>query len=271
MIEKCLYIIELLSKGKPLSLKDINEYWSYSSLYGGEIIPKTLNRYKEYISNAFAIDIEYNLQSWKYVITNPEFMRNNNLHKYLVFAFYIQGLVELSLSHKEQVLLEDVLSGVEHLHALFASTDRNVFVYFDYHSFNKKKFIHQQLIPCFLKTLEQRWYLITEPLSRETPSVYALERRNNIRLGEETLILSTDIQPQTYFEGGFGKNYENCPFVLVTLKVYVSHIEYVKAHPINEYQQEVEQGDEWTVICYWVRFCYNFFQALLWKREKVEG
>ena len=56
-LEKCLYIVELLSRGKPLSLKEINAHWQYSSLYDDEIIPKTFGRYKEYISDVFAIDI----------------------------------------------------------------------------------------------------------------------------------------------------------------------------------------------------------------------
>ena len=62
-LEKCLYIVELLSRGKSLSLKEINEHWEYSSLYDGEIIPKTFGRYKDYISNVFAIDIEYDVHS----------------------------------------------------------------------------------------------------------------------------------------------------------------------------------------------------------------
>lgn len=175
-IEKCLYIIELLSKGKPLSLKEINEHWSYSSLYDGEIIPKIFSRYEEYISNDFAIDIEYNLKSRKYAITNPEFMKSNTLYKYLLSAFHIQGLVELSLKHKELVLLEDAPSGVEHLHILLEAIDyRKVTVEFDFHSFNQKTFTHQRLISCFLKTWEQRWYLLAELLSRKNPTVYALK------------------------------------------------------------------------------------------------
>lgn len=152
-IEKCLYIIELLSRGKPLSLKEINEHWSYSSLYDGEIIPKTFSRYKEYISNAFAIDIEYNSQSRKYAIINPEFMKNNTLYKYLLSAFHIQGLVELTLRHKEQVLLEDAPSGVEHLHVLLEAIDRKVSVEFDYHSFNKKNFYSSTVDSLFLENM----------------------------------------------------------------------------------------------------------------------
>ena len=51
-------------------MKEINEHWEYSSLYDSEIIPKTFGRYKEYISNVFAIDIEYDIHSKRYYIEN---------------------------------------------------------------------------------------------------------------------------------------------------------------------------------------------------------
>ena len=57
-LEKCLYIVELLSRGRPMSLREINEHWEYSSLYDGELTPKSFWRYKEYVSAVFAIDIE---------------------------------------------------------------------------------------------------------------------------------------------------------------------------------------------------------------------
>ncbi len=85
-LEKCLYIVELLSRGTPMSLKEINCHWEYSSLYDGEIIPKTFGRYKEYISDVFAIDIEYDVRAKKYYIANFDYIKNNSLYKYLLSA-----------------------------------------------------------------------------------------------------------------------------------------------------------------------------------------
>ena len=47
-------------------------------------------------------------------------------------------------------------------------------------------------------------------------------------------------------------------------------MDYVKARPIHASQQEIEQGEGWSIFSYWVRPSYNFYQALLWQREKVE-
>ena len=117
-IEKCLYIVELLSRGKAMSLREINEHWSYSLLYDGEIIPKTFGRYKEYISSVFAIDIEYDAHTRCYYIENISDVQSNAVYRYLLSAFHVQGLSELAMKHKDKVLLEEAPSGVEHLHTI---------------------------------------------------------------------------------------------------------------------------------------------------------
>ena len=52
-LKKCLYLIDLLSRRGPMSLKEINNHYQYSSIYDGEIIPRTFARYKDYIAETF--------------------------------------------------------------------------------------------------------------------------------------------------------------------------------------------------------------------------
>ena len=65
-LKKCLYIINLLERKGPLSLKEINDHFSYSSLYDGEIPPRTFARYKEFILENFPCEIEYDARLGKY-------------------------------------------------------------------------------------------------------------------------------------------------------------------------------------------------------------
>ena len=269
-LEKCLYIVELLSRSKPMSLREINGHWEYSSLYDGEILPKSFGRYREYVSAVFAIDIECDKRTNKYYIANPDYIENNALYKYLLSAFHVEALVELAMKHKDCVVLEDAPSGVEYLQLILKAIDQGVIIEFDYHSFNKQTVTRQRLIPCFLKAWENRWYLIAEPLSRKTPTVYALERISNLYMTEERAAPSSEIKPQTYFDGCFGVNHEDRPPRLIKLKVYGSQVDYIKARPLHESQQEIKTGDSWSIFSYWLRPSYNFYQALLWHREKVE-
>ena len=269
-LEKCLYIVELLSRGKPMSLREINQHWEYSSLYDGELTPKSFGRYKDYVSAVFAIDIECDKRTNRYYIANPDYAENNTLYKYLLSAFHVEALVELAMKHKDCVVLEDAPSGVEYLQPILKAIDQSVIIEFDYHSFNKKTITHQRLIPFFLKAWENRWYLIAEPLSRKTPTVYALERISNLHITQEHDAPSSDIKSHTYFDACFGVNHEVCPPQLIKLKVYGSQVDYIKARPLHESQREIEVGNGWSIFSYWLRPSYNFYQTLLWHREKVE-
>ncbi len=174
------------------------------------------------------------------------------------------------MKHRELLILEEAPSGVEHLHTLLEAIDRKVVVAFDYSSFNRKTITHHERIPCFLKIWEQRWYLVAEPLSRKNPTVYALERISNLCLTEQQATPSFHITPQSYFEGCYGVNHEDCQPVLIKIRVFGSQVDYIRALPLHSSQTEIEQGDGWSIFSYWIRPSYNFYQALLWHREKVE-
>ena len=78
-LKKCLYLINLMERKGPMTLKEINNYYQYSSLYEGEEIqPRTFLRYKDYIDETFPCYIEFNQRTGKYELyrgndrTGPE-------------------------------------------------------------------------------------------------------------------------------------------------------------------------------------------------------
>lgn len=56
----------------------------------------------------------------------------------------------------------------------------------------------------------------------------------------------------------------------ILIKVYSTQVEYIKALPLHESQKEIEATDEWSIFEYRLVPCYNFYQQLLWHREKLE-
>ena len=85
-LKKCLYLIDLLSRRGPMSLKEINEHYQYSSLYDGEIIPRTFARYKDYIAETFPCYIEYNNATNEYSLKRyHQYGQDDSLYNYLKF------------------------------------------------------------------------------------------------------------------------------------------------------------------------------------------
>lgn len=271
--KKCLYLIDLLSRRGAMSLKEINEHYAYSSIYDGEIVPRTFVRYKEFIRENFPCRIEYNASTKVYYLKRDSlYGEDEALYNYLLSAYHIEGMTELAIKHRDKVRLQKAPTGGENVQTVLEAIDQHKGLTCSYYSFNKETKKEQRLIPYFLKTWERRWYLVAEPDNRHHGlSVFALERMENVRLTEETVRPSNDVTVDEYFDGSFGVNHsdEQKP-QRVVVKVYGTQADYVRALPIHESQQEVETTKEYAIFAYHVVPCYNFYQQLLWHREWLE-
>ena len=274
-LKKCLYLINLLERKGALTLKEINDCYQYSSLYeGDEILPRTFTRYKDYIAETFPCYIDYNQRTGKYELHRHQALygEDDSLYDYLLSAYHIEGLTELALKHRDKILLSDAPTGVENVQIILEAIDRQKGIECEYYSFNHKTVKHQLLIPYFLRTWEQRWYLAAEPDNHHHGiSIFALERMDNIKPTKEKMFPSNRISVKEYFDGCFGINHsDNQKPEIIRIKIYGSQVEYVRALPIHESQKEIETESEWSIFEYRLVPCYNFFQQLLWHREKLE-
>ena len=272
-LKKCLYLIDLLSRRGPMSLKEINEHYQYSSLYDGEIIPRTFARYKDYIAETFPCYIDYNQSTNQYFLKRyHQYGQDDRLYNYLLSAYHIEGMSELAVKHRDKVKLYEAPTGVENVQIILEAIDQQKGIECDYYSFDRATKKQQLLIPYFLKTWEQRWYLAAEPDNHHHGiSIFALERMDNIRLTEQKMLPSNDVTADEYWEGSFGVNHsDNQVPERIVIKVYGSQVDYVRALPIHESQKELESKEDYTLFEYHIVPCYNLYQQLLWHREKLE-
>ena len=274
-LKKCLYLINLLERKGALTLKEINDYYQYSSLYeGDDILPRTFLRYKDYIEVTFPCYIEFNSRTGKYELHRHKALygEDDSLYEYLLSAYHIEGMTELALKHRNKIVLSEAPTGVENVQTILEAIDRKRGIECDYYSYNKNTVKHQTLIPYFLRAWENRWYMVAEPVKHpHEQAVYALERMGNVELTKEKLLPSDKISIEEYFDGCFGINhYDKQKPETIRIKVYDTQVEYVRALPIHESQKEVESTPEWTIFEYRIVPCFNFYQQLLWHREKLE-
>ena len=274
-LKKCLYLINLMERKGPMTLKEINDYYQYSSLYeGDEIQPRTFLRYKDYIDETFPCYIEFNQRTGKYELHRHQTLygEDDSLYDYLLSAYHIEGMTELALKHREKIVLSDAPTGVEFVQIILEAIDKKRGIECDYYSFNKLTNKHHVLIPYFMRTWEQRWYLVAEPETHPGElSVYALERMEEVELTDKKMIPSLKIKAEEYFDGSFGVNHsdEQKPEV-IRIKVYSAQVEYIRYLPIHESQKEIEINKDWSIFEYRLVPCFNFYQQLLWHRERLE-
>lgn len=119
-LKKCLYLINLLERKGSMTLKEINESYQYSSLYEGE---------------------------------------DDSLYDYLLSAYHIEGMSELALKHRNKIILTDAPTGVENVQTILEAIDQKRGIECDYYSYKNNTLKEHLLIPYFLRTWENRWYL----------------------------------------------------------------------------------------------------------------
>ena len=246
-LKKCIYLINLLERKGPMTLKEINDYYQYSSLFEGEEIqPRTFLRYREFIEETFPCYIDFNQRTGKYELCRHKALygEDDSLYDYLLSAYHIEGMTELALKHRDKIMLTEAPTGVENVQMILEAIDQKRGIECDYYSFNKKTVKHQLLIPYFMRTWENRWYVVAEPDNHHHgQSVFALERMDNIRLTEEKMLPSKKITAEEYFDGSFGVNHsDDQKPERILIKVYSTQAEYVRALPIHESQKEIEIG-----------------------------
>jgi len=274
-LKKCLYLINLMERKGPMTLKEINKCYQYSSLYeGDEFQPRTFLRYKDFIEETFPCYVEFNQRTGKYELHRHKALygEDDSLYDYLLSAYHIEGMTELALKHRNKIMLTEAPTGVENVQIILEAIDKKKGIECDYYSFNRQSHKHHLLIPYFLRTWEQRWYLVAEPDNHHHgQSVFALERMDDIKLTDEKMLPSSDINIEDYFDGCFGINHsDDQKPEIIRIKAINTQAEYINALPIHESQKVIETTDEWTIFEYRMVPCYNLYQKLLWYREKIE-
>ena len=274
-LKKCLYLINLMERKGPMTLKEINDNYQYSSLYeGDEFQPRTFLRYKDFIEETFPCYLEFNTRTGKYELHRHKALygEDDSLYDYLLSAYHIEGMSELALKHRNKIMLTEAPTGVENVQIILEAIDKKKGIECEYYSFNKQSHKHHVLIPYFLRTWEQRWYLVAEPDNHHHgQSVFALERMDDIKLTDEKKLPSADIDIEDYFDGCFGINHsDDQKPEIIRIKAINTQAEYINALPIHESQKVVEETNEWTIFGYRMVPCYNLYQKLLWYREKIE-
>ena len=258
-LEKSLFIVEQLSGGKRLSLKELNERFERSSLYDGEILPRTFARYKEFILMNWGIIIEYDFSNGTYYIENEDYADTTELYKYLLTSIRVSNLTAEIMRNRDRVHFSPVSTGIDNLYPILTAIESKKTIEFDYFTFGNQEARHHDRFPCFVQEWEGRWYLVAEHQNHSIPTVFALERMSNVKIGKVEGQPKNSIDPNVYFAGSFGVNHNiGIQPEEIRIKFYDAQIDYVKAKPLHSSQKEIAVGDGWAIFSYNLSLCFNF-------------
>ena len=120
-----------------------------------------------------------------------------------------------------------------------------------------------------VSTVEQNEARQVEALKKYDIEKWFIEKHQGAT--EEKPSVPKECEIEDYFDGSFGINHsdDQKPEV-IRIKVFGQQVEYIRHLPIHESQNEVEETEEWSIFEYRLVPCFNFYQQLLWHRERLE-
>ena len=119
----------------------------------------------------------------------------------------------------------------------------------DYTSYYvKAKTYTYEVIPCFLRMFESRWYLICEYLNHKATRVLALERMQPLVIGEKEGLPSPNITPAYFYQDCFGIIRDDKQPEKIILKIYGNQADYIRSVPLHSSQEEPEATLDYEIF-----------------------
>ena len=269
---RCLWLIDLLSN-ESLTFKEISDRWEHCGLNDDRqpLNRRTFFRDKEYIGRIFHIEIAYNMRYHTYTVDSQEGIGEQSILRYSLEHNRFKELAQIAQKMQSKVVLEPLATGSEHLVTLLKAIEQKRMVTIEYVSFYEPTTVkHFELIPCFVRLFERRWYLIGEFADHTQQRVLALERMRSVQLKSEKALPSHNMGPEKFYAGCFGIIHDNKQPEWIKFKVYGPQADYLRTMPLHDSQEEIETTAEYALFQIHVRPSFDLVQQLLWNRESIE-
>ena len=112
------WLVNTIQRAKRISLERICQQWIISDLNDGKPLSRTTSyRLRQSIGDMFGIHIECDNLN-QYYISNPETLCDNTTQNWMLRTLTVNGILLDSLSIRNQILLEDIPAGLEHLETI---------------------------------------------------------------------------------------------------------------------------------------------------------
>ena len=266
------WLVNTILRIKNISFEQIGQLWVTNDLNDGKPLSRTtFYRLRQAIDDMFGIRIECDSRH-QYYICNPETMNDNSTQNWMLRTLTVNSLLLDGISIKDQLLLEDIPAGLEHLEiAINAIKDHNKLI-MGYKKFSDSEPYTTLIEPYCLKLFHQRWYLLgkSERKGGEL-AIYALDRMTELTETAVPFELAADFDAEIFFKNYFGVFIgEEIPAQRIVLRAYCNMPNLLRTLPLHHSQKEICKTDTYADFEYYLAPTFDFRQAILKEGHELE-
>ena len=279
-----VWLVDILLRYRRLTFQEISDLWQNSGLSYKEPLPlRTFHNHQKAILDIFGVEIKCDAgDGYRYYITEPERLRGNNLHSWLISSYATLNQIQADSRLEDRIIYEDIPSGQTWLTCIAEAMRHNRVLNITHQGFGKPYPSTFEIEPYLLKVVKRRWYVVARcPYysdrnrakgikPNDVYRVYALDRIYDIEDTGKTFKMKKNFDANQYFEGCCGVITSDEPIQRIVLLAYGGFADYLRTLPLHESQQEIEGDDESTLFEYHLKPTFDFYQLVLAQGDQVE-
>ena len=269
-----IWLLETLQSRGPLTLAQIKDLWSRSSVneVGSELATRTFANHIASIADIFGIDIVCNRRDNTYYIDNEGDLGGSGIHDWLMEALSLNNLINESAGLRSKLLFESEPSSHRFLTDIIRAIRDERMLEVNYQGFTMDEPRDFQLEPFCLKEYKRRWYLFARKhgIDKE-PHSFALDRMNSVTISETPFTVPKSFNAQNFFSTRYGVlQYEGEKPVRIKIKGSAHQANYFRTLPLHSSQKEIEKTDTYSIFSFYLTPNWDFIHDLLYFGDAVE-
>ena len=269
-----IWLVNTIERHKRITLEELSKLWIDYDLNDGKPLARTtFFRLKQAVEEMFGIRIECDIRNgYQYYIANDEELKSNSTQIWMLRTLTVNSILLDGLSIKDQLLLEDIPAGLEHLETIINAIKAHHILQMNYQKFSDPEPYSTFIEPYCLKLFHQRWYLLGKSEKRNDDlSIYALDRITELSETEQEFKLNSDFDAETFFKDYFGViPNPNVKVEDIVLRAYHPMDNYLRTLPLHHSQREIATEKEFALFEYHVAPTHDFIQAILHEGHELE-
>ena len=279
-----VWLIDILLRYRRLTFQEISDLWQDSGLSCKEPLPlRTFHNHQKAIFDIFGVEIKCDAgDGYRYYITEPERLRGNSLHSWLISSYATLNQIQADSRLEERIVFEDIPSGQTWLTCIAEAMRGNRVLSITHQGFGKPYPSTFEIEPYLLKVVKRRWYVVARcpyysdrnrakgMKPDDVYRVYALDRISDIEDTGKTFKMRRSFDADGYFEGCCGVITSDEEPQRVVVKAYEGFADYLRTLPLHPSQCEIGGDDESTLFDYRLKLTFDFYQAILAMGDQVE-
>lgn len=267
-----IWLVSTIQRLRRISYGDIKRLWKDNDMNEGKPLSRTtFYRLRQSIRDMFGVCIESDNQH-QYFISNPEALSDNSTQNWMLRTLTVNSILLDGLSIKDQLLLEEIPSGLEHLETIINAIKGHHILRMSYKKFIDSEPYSTFIEPYCLKLFHQRWYLLGKSERRNGDlRIYALDRITELVETDNEFILDPDFDAEIFFKDYFGVTPDqNVKVERIVLRAYSTTDNYLRTLPLHHSQQEISTKNGATLFEYRLAPTRDFIQAILKEGQELE-